>query len=590
MSTLDRLLDLPAAIAPAFAKADPRLYHLADDGKQMQLWSLDLDGGRRRQLTFLDEPVGCFARSPADDTIVFGVDCGGDERQQLHLLRPDTAPVALTAAPDAIHVWGAFAPDGDRIAYTANTRNGVDFDLFVRELATGDTICLARLDGQRKVLAWSPDGAWLAVQADRSHADQDLALVETATGIVRPVERRHGLARYAALRWRKDGAAAYVLTELGGEYMGVARLDPATGTLAPLFMPADADVEALALAPDGTHLAVAVNRAGWSELLLVDAADGAATAIDRPMGVIGELAWSPDGARLIWSQTDPTRPRGLWQLDRASGRVAPLLQAEAPDLALQPWDLVEIESFDGLKLQAWLALPAGPLPMGGRKAVVWVHGGPESQVRPTYRPDVQAMLSAGHAVLLPNVRGSTGYGRRFAALDDVRLRPDAVEDLRQARLWLGARPDIDDSAIAVMGQSYGGFMVLATLTLHPELWKAGIEYYGVVHFLTLLRDTGPWRRRHRAAEYGDPVRDAAFLDRISPLTSIDRLAVPLLVAHGRRDPRVPFSETEALLAALAARQHPVETVLFDHEGHGFTRPEDRRRILEAVMTFLAAKL
>ena len=590
MSTLDRLLDLPAAIAPAFAKADPRLYHLADDSGQMQLWSLDLDGGRRRQLTFLDEPIGFFARSPVDDTIVFGVDCGGDERQQLHLLRPGAAPVSLTAAPDAIHVWGAFAPDGDRIAYTANTRNGVDFDLFVRELATGDTICLARMDGQRKVLAWSPDGAWLAVQADRSHADQDLALVETATGIVRPVERRHGLARYAALRWRKDGAAAYVLTELGGEYLGVARLDPATGALAPLFMPADADVEALALAPDGTRLAVAVNRAGWSELLLVDAADGAATAIDRPMGVIGELAWSPDGARLIWSQTDPTRPRGLWQLDRASGRVAPLLQAEAPDLALQPWDLVEIESFDGLKLQAWLALPAGPLPMGGRRAVVWVHGGPESQVRPTYRPDVQAMLAAGHAVLLPNVRGSTGYGRRFAALDDVRLRPDAVEDLRQARLWLGARPDINDSAIAVMGQSYGGFMVLATLTLHPELWKAGIEYYGVVHFLTLLRDTGPWRWRHRAAEYGDPVRDAAFLDRISPLTSIDRLAVPLLVAHGRRDPRVPFSETEALLAALAARQHPVETVLFDHEGHGFTRPEDRRRILEAVMTFLAAKL
>ena len=177
-----------------------------------------------------------------------------------------------------------------------------------------------------------------------------------------------------------------------------------------------------------------------------------------------------------------------------------------------------------------------------------------------------------------------------AALDDVCLRLDAVEDLRAVRLWLGARPDIDADRIAVMGQSYGGFMVLATLTRHPDLWKAGIESYGIVHFLTLLRDTGPWRRRHRAAEYGDPTADRDFLEEISPLTLIGRLRAPLLVAHGKRDPRVPFSESEALLAALAARRHPVETVLFDHEGHGFTRPDDKRRMLETVMRFLGERV
>ncbi|HEV2673643.1 MAG TPA: S9 family peptidase [Aliidongia sp.] len=587
---IDRLLDLTAAIAPAFAKSGARLYHLADDSGQMQIWSLDLADGARRQLTFLDEPVGFFARSPADDTILFGVDRGGDERQQLHLLRPGAAPEALTAAPDAIHGWGAFAPDGGCIAYTANTRNGVDFDLFIHDLASGEARCLAELDGQRKVLAWSPDGTGLALLTDRSHADQDLALVEIPTGAIRPIERRHGLARYAALRWRKDGTAAYVLTELGGEYMGVARLDPATGALDGVFACDDGDAEALALSPDATRLAIAVNRAGWSDLLLVDLGDGAATRIERPAGVIGEIAWSPDGASIVFSQTDPTRPRGLWRLDVAGGQVAPLLAVEAPDLVLRPWNLARFESFDGLEIQAWLALPAGPPPEGGRKAVVWVHGGPESQVRPTYRPDIQAMLAEGYAVLLPNVRGSTGYGRRFASLDDVRLRLDAVEDLRRARLWLGARADIDDGAIAVMGQSYGGFMVLATLTRHPELWKAGIEYYGIVHFLSLLRDTGRWRWRHRAVEYGDPVRDRDFLHEISPLTLIDRLRVPLLVAHGRRDPRVPFSETESLLAALAAHGHEVETVLFDHEGHGFTRPEDKRRILGTVMAFLDARL
>ncbi|MDB5362050.1 MAG: peptidase [Rhodospirillales bacterium] len=588
-SLLDRLVALPAAVAPAFAKTDGRLYHLADDDGQMQIWSIDLTDGTRRQWTALDEPVAFLARSPSDDTILFGVDRGGDERQQLHLLRPDGTHSALTDAPEALHVWGAFSPDGSRIAYTANTRNGVDFDLFVRDLATSVETCLARFDGQQKVLAWSPDGAWLTVQADRSHADQELALVEVATGTLRPIERTYAPARYGAFRWRKDGTAAYVLTELGGEHLGVARFDPTAGSFEPLFMP-DSDVETLALAPDGSRLAVAINRGGWSELRLVDVETGSTRLIERPAGVIGELAWSPDGTALILSQTDPTRPRGLWRVEPESGAVTPLLVADASDLTLSPWRLVDFTSFDGLRIEAWLALPETSAPDQGRKAVVWVHGGPESQVRPTYRPDVQAMLAAGYAVMLPNVRGSTGYGARFAALDNVRLRLDAVEDLRAARLWLGARPDIDDGAIAVMGQSYGGFMVLATLARHPELWKAGIEYYGIVHFLTLLRDTGPWRWRHRAVEYGDPVADRDFLEEISPLSLIDQLRAPLLVAHGKRDPRVPFSETETLLAALAARRHPVESVLFDHEGHGFTRPEDRRRILGAVMGFLGREL
>jgi len=408
-SLLDRLLALPAAIGPAFAKSDDRLYHLADDSGQMQIWSLDLGDGTRRQLTALDEPVAFLARSPADDAILFGVDCGGDERQQFHLLRPDGTSRALTDAPDAIHVWGAFAPDGARIAYTANTRNGVDFDLFVQDLAAGTVTCLARFDGQRKVLAWSPDGAWLTVQTDRSHADQKMVLVELATGAQRPIGRAHGQARYAAFRWRKDGSAAYVLTELGGEHIGVARFDPIAGTLATLFGP-DGDVETMALAPDGSRLAVAINRAGWSELQLVEIETGAARVIERPAGMIGELAWSPDGACLMLSQTDPTRPRGLWRVEPESGAVTPLLVADASGLALRPWHLVDVTSFDGLRIEAWLALPEAAADR--HKAVVWVHGGPESQVRPTYRPDVQAMLAAGYAVLLPNVRGSTGYGRR----------------------------------------------------------------------------------------------------------------------------------------------------------------------------------
>jgi dipeptidyl aminopeptidase/acylaminoacyl peptidase len=593
-SHLDRLIDVRTALAPSFAKGGGGLFHIADDGGQWQVWTLDLATGQRRPLTFHDEPVSFFARSPACDAIVYGTDRGGDERQQLHLLPGGgSAARPLTRRPEAIHSWGAFAPDGKRIAFTGNAANGVDFDLSIIDLASGAERRLAALTGLHSVASWGAAGTLLAVVEERGHFDHDLRLVDAATGAARLVERRHGLARYAALRWRRDGSGFYALTELGGEHMGIVSYDRASAAFRPVFMPQDGDVEALSVARGGKRLAATVNRQGWSELVLVDPASGAAQVVaGLPQGVVGELAWSPDAKHLVFSLTAPTRPRELWLLDVASG-AARCLHGAVGSLdrcRLVDWRLAHFPTFDGRSLPAWLAVPDAPPPSAGRKAVVWVHGGPEGQTRPVFRADIQALLAADYAVMLPNVRGSTGYGRSFAALDDVARRPDSVEDLRQARLWLGAQLGIDAGSIAVMGQSYGGFMVLATLVEHPELWKAAIDNYGFADFLTLLRDTGPWRRRHRAAEYGDPERDVELLRALSPLARSHRIRAPLLVTHGLRDPRVPPSETAALVAALRSRGQPVETVLFDHAGHGYTRKDHRRTAYRAMLDFLARHL
>src|SRR5579883_2656981 len=289
--------------------------------------------------------------------------------------------------------------------------------------------------------------------------------------------------RCARCRWRKDGSGFYGLTELGGEHLGIVVYDRATDGFAPVFMAEGADIDGLALAPDGTLLAATRNRAGWSELLLVSTAGGDARPVaSLPRGVIADLAWSPDSRRLAFSLTAPTRPRSLWLFDRATATARDLLPEIAANagagLDLVDWRLDEFSSFDDRRIPTFTAGPGGKPPPGGRKAVIWVHGGPESQTRPVFRPDIQALVAAGHAVMLPNLRGSTGYGRSYAALDDGPRRPDAVEDLRQARLWFGAQPDIDAARVAAMGQSYGGFMVLATLASHPELWKAAVEHYG----------------------------------------------------------------------------------------------------------------
>jgi dipeptidyl aminopeptidase/acylaminoacyl peptidase len=212
------------------------------------------------------------------------------------------------------------------------------------------------------------------------------------------------------------------------------------------------------------------------------------------------------------------------------------------------------------------------------------------QARPNFRPDIQMLVAQGFAVLLPNVRGSTGYGRAYAESDDVERRFESVSDLAYGRQWLAGRPAIDGERIGIMGQSYGGFMVMSAITEHPDLWRAAVNYYGIADFVTLLAGTGAWRRNHRAAECGDPDRNADLFSRISPIHRVDRIKVPVLIAHGMRDPRVPIGESEQLVAALRERQKPVTYLTFDYAGHGFIRPDDRRRIYAAVAKFFATHL
>jgi dipeptidyl aminopeptidase/acylaminoacyl peptidase len=235
-------------------------------------------------------------------------------------------------------------------------------------------------------------------------------------------------------------------------------------------------------------------------------------------------------------------------------------------------------------------LPRTAKPPGGHPAIVWVHGGPVAQTRPNFRPDIQMLLAQGFAVLLPNVRGSSGYGRAYAESDDVEKRLDSVTDLAFGRHWLAAHPAVDGERIGIMGQSYGGFMVASAITEFPELWRAAVDYYGIADFSTLLAGTGAWRSSHRAAEYGDPVRNAELFARISPIHRVDRIRAPVLVAHGMRDPRVPISESEQLVAALQERQKKVTYLTFDYAGHGFVRPDDRRRIYTEVAEFFTAHL
>ena len=566
-----------AATAPSFSRDGTTLFHLRGSGLP-QVWSLNLTTGEHRQLTFHGEKVAILRRSPVDDRLIYGIDRGGDERQQLMLLDGDAEPRPLTANPAVIHDFGGWSADGTRIAYAANERDESHFDVYVQDVATGVRQCVYQGTNIVTVSGFRSDGAQLALLHDRGYGNMSLLTLDLVSAAAREIARP---ANWQSVRWVSGGTELMALTDLDNNWLRLVRLDTATGNYTVVYAAAGRDVEAWSLAPDTQTLATVENDRGYAVLRIGPLGGERPAVTGLPRGVVTDLAWSADSTAMAFSAAAPTEPPSLWLWRDGTARC--VWRPEAGDfIDLQ---LVEWESFDGTRIPGWLALPRRGKPP--YPAVVWVHGGPVGQTRPNFRPDIQMLLAQGFAVLMPNVRGSSGYGRAYTESDDVEKRLHSVTDLAHGRHWLSAHPAIDAERIGIMGQSYGGFMVMSAITEHPDLWRAAVNYYGIADFVTLLEGTGSWRRNHRAAEYGD---DTELFARISPIHRIDRVQAPLLVAHGTRDPRVPFGESEQIVTALQERQKKVSFETFDYAGHGFIRPDDRRRIYAAVADFFRQHL
>lgn len=593
-------LTVPRAHGPVWSPDGTRLAFISDSSGIDQVWLLPTDGNEAQQLTSFPDRVGMVAWSPDGEHLVATVDAGGNEHDQLFLLSAAKAePEALTQAPDVIHHFGAWSPDGTALCYSSNRRHPAFFDVWIMNVETKTARCVLEQDASLMPQGWSPDGKYLLVTRLNSGFDQDLLLVAVDGSTVRNLTAHEGEAIYEHPRFTPDSQSVYVLTNYEREFMAPARIDLQTTSQpqlhAPLTYVVDTpwDAEAgIALSPDGQVLSWALNENGRSRLVFYNLEQNRElTAPAFPIGVIEGLTWSPAGNQVALSFNGTTHAGNIW-LARPETAVAQ--QVTALPMNLHPATLIAPElihytSFDGLRIPAYYYRPRATTratPEGLLPVIIFVHGGPESQFRPLHAapwmPPLQYYLNRGFAVLAPNVRGSSGYGKTYGHLDDVGLRPHSVADLKAGVDWLIHEGHADPRRIGIVGRSYGGYMVLAAITTYPDLWAAAVDIVGIANFVSFLEKTGPWRRKWRESEYGSLEKDRDILTQLSPIHAVDRIITPLLVLHGANDPRVPVAEADHIVAAVQARGVPVEYLRFPDEGHFMLRQSTQLKAYPAI--------
>ena len=562
--------------------------------------------GMREQLTFYPEPVGGITPSPAKawrDGFVFAKDKGGDEFSQLYWFDYPTRSTTLLSDGKRSQNGGTtLSRDGGLMAYSSTARNGTDRDVWLRDTRSGKTRLLVDAGGSWTPMDFSPDASRLLVMKYVSAAESYPGVVDVASGKLTLFPVDGGKASFGRFAFAPDGKAVYFVSDepLQGkpqEFKTLRYHDPDSGTFEVLTADIPWDVGGFTIADDGRHLAFTTNEDGISKLRVLSLPSHKEIALPAlPIGVIGGLSFSPDGKRLALTMNSATSPSDVHVIDLAAATLTRWTQSEVGGLDASKFvapTLVRYPTFDRIDsgqrtIPAFYYKPSKPSKSGKYPVVINIHGGPEGQSLPTFNATAQYLANElGVAMLVPNVRGSSGYGKTYLALDNADKREDSVKDIGALLDWIANQPELDASRIGVMGGSYGGYMVLSSLMHYGARIRAGVDVVGISHFGTFLKNTENYRRDLRRAEYGDerdPAMNAVF-EKISPLNHAHKITSPLFVAQGRNDPRVPWTEAEQIVKAVRGNGQPVWYLLYADEGHGFAKKTNNDWFGAATMLF-----
>jgi dipeptidyl aminopeptidase/acylaminoacyl peptidase len=569
-----------------------------------QLHIVDRAGGARRQVTFLNEPVteAAFSPDPAHSAYAYLKDVGGDENAQLYYQRLGDPSSRLLSDGKSLNGGLRWSNSGRELAFFSTSRDGHSYDIDIVDPESGTLPRLAlAVDSSGaawSVVDWSPDDQKLLVLKQVSISECYLYIVDLNSGQKREVDPSPVKVGIAAAKFARDGQGVYLISDREAEFARLRYVGLFSNERTVISGHIPWDIEELAISRDGHYLAYVSNEAGTAKLNILDLRthqDLTPPKLAAP-GIIQSLSFDADGKRLAFSFAAANQPRDAYVLDVAENRLEPWTRSEAGPVDLAKFVMPRLAEFptfdrvDGKSRQVPMYIYEPAIP-GPRPVLISLHGGPEAQFRPGFDPWIQYVVNElGFAVIAPNVRGSTGYGKNYMALDNGLLREDAVKDVGALLVWIELQGNLDPKHVVVAGGSYGGYLSLATLVNYSDRLRGGVDVAGIGDFVSFLTNTAPYRQNQRRAEYGDE-RDLemrSFLRRISPLTNAERITRPLLVVQGKNDPRVPVSEAEQIVNKLRAKGREVWYLLAADEGHGYRKKQNRDAYYATFAQFLTA--
>jgi dipeptidyl aminopeptidase/acylaminoacyl peptidase len=566
-------------------------------------------GRDRTQLTFLVERVLGVSPRPKHNQFLYEVDEGGAENYQLWLQDRAGGEARRITDGKSRNTSPVWSDSGELLAWSSNARNGTDMDLYVAAPADPNFVRRFKdVAGEWTVSDWSPDETKVAVVEYVSINESYIHLVEIATGRVetitpRPTDPKAEPVAASDPRWAPDGSALFYLTDEGNEFRRLVYRDLRTGQVQVLTGNIPWDVEEFDVSDDGSLIALVANEQGAGKLHVLSL-----TLSQAPLGVIDLVVPSLPPGQITGVEFKPHSHSIGCTINSANAssdafEIAASPRGNAPALVrwtesemggldasafVQP-ELISFVSFDGRQIPAFVYRPPAAAFSGPRPVLVNIHGGPEAQFRPMFLGRLNYLINElGLTLIFPNVRGSAGYGKSYLRLDNGMLREGPVKDIGALLDWIKTQPNLDATKVGVTGGSYGGFMSLAVQTNYNDRIKAGIDIVGISNFVTFLKNTQDYRRDLRRAEYGDEREEAmrTFLERVSPLSSIERIKTPILVVQEQNDPRVPLSEAEQVVAAVSKNHVPVWYVVGKNEGHGFAKRVNQDYLQAVEVAFL----
>lgn len=560
-------------------------------GSTQQIHHVAAPGAARTQLTFGSEPVADAHVIPGSDRFVMTRDVGGDEWFQL-FARGLSGTASQLTETGTRNQSPVFSKDGSMLVWSRAIKGSAAYSLFgIDPKADGPARALYQAEGAIDPADISDDKNRLIFVRGLSNREDQLFELELATGKATRIAPKAPMAVYQQPRYLPGGKSLIAISDRGSDTRQLVEIDIATGEATVLTPGLQWDVEDYSLSSDGRILAYAINEDGFSKVVVQDRVTRRALPQpELPRGVLTGLKFSPDGKQLAVGLTSATSAGDVWSWDVEGAKLTRWTSSELGELdpaKLAEPELIRFRSFDGLSVPAFVYRPKGIPADRKTPVIIDIHGGPEAQTRPIWNYGAQYFADVLQAtVILPNVRGSDGYGKRYLNLDNAEKREDSVKDIGALLDWIATQPGLDKDRVAVYGQSYGGYMSLAVMTHYSDRLVGGVERYGISNWVSFLKNTEAYRRDNRRAEYGDerkPKMQKVFA-RISPMANVGKITKPMLVMQGANDPRVPQSESDQVVARLRAGGNETWYVLLADEGHGFLKKpnNDLRREVETV--------